>query len=165
MESDLEGPDRGKPTVVPTPSRIAIGGASSSAGPDPEAPPRPARAARTPGPRAAAGEFSTPWGQFTLSEIRRGEDHVGWGANCLKHADATGSLRCTKSITFGKGRNQLSNDDCIAKMKMWLLQGFAIPEDDPLGRTHHVLHIDGRSLPVLPFDELDRMLRTHGMEP
>jgi len=54
--------------------------------------------------------------------------HIGWGAVCRRHHEpgGAGSLQCKKQVTFGK--EALSDVDCRAKLKRWLLAGLSHPD-------------------------------------
>ena len=54
--------------------------------------------------------------------------HIGWGAVCGRHHEPgrAGSLQCKKQVTFGK--EALSDVDCRAKLKRWLLAGLNHPD-------------------------------------
>jgi hypothetical protein len=152
--------------VEPPPAR-ASGSAGDIGGlpaPPPEAAAAPRRARGAGGPRASAGERQFAWGPWTISEVWRDAEKIGFGANCLGHWDPNRKLRCTKPMTFGK---DLTEDQVLAKLKLWLLQGLDISESATcrLPRTQHVIAIDARKLPVYTAHELDQMLRDRGQAP
>ena len=132
-------------------------------------PPPPARAAEPvrygpAGHRVASGARQSVWGKWTISEIHKGGAGItGYGANCLDHHDPDGGghgLRCTKPMTMGRC---FSEQEVLAKLKLWLLMGLDIKHAHP--RTQHVHAIDARALPVLTDAELDQRLRDRGIAP
>lgn len=113
------------------------------------------------GPPGAHIARAQAWGPYSISEIHRSGVHVGWGANCNQHHDPGHEARCKKSITFG-GDLGVSSDQCVAKLKLWLLEGEGI--DSPTPRTAHV-KLNARAMDVLPTEQLDQMCRDLGHEP
>ena len=78
-----------------------------------------------------------PWGPWSLAPLHpRGGQQRGWGATCGGHRDAEDGQRiaCKKTIS----QTGMSNEECRIRMKMWLLAGVAIEEDDPRGRSKHM---------------------------
>ena len=131
----------------------------STAPPAPVEDPPAERSAPVPAPRVArGGRIEHRWGPFTISQVMRSDEHIGWGANCNRHSDPGCTLACTKCITLGK-RNALTDEQCVAKLKYWLLKGYEIDTElTAYKRKAHVCDVDARKLPVLPDDVLDSML-------
>jgi len=85
---------------------------------------------------------------------------IGWGATCGRHENTADvildkHLQCKKMITFGK--EQFSDDECVSKLKHWLLAGFDIHPGMVTARTAHV-GLDARSFPSTS-DGLDERLQ------
>ena len=114
--------------------------------------------------RARPEDNQWSWGPWTLSFISRSGVPVGYGANCLKHLDPGNANTCTKAITYGT-KPPLTDQDCIAKLKYWLLSGFDISPDEKKPRFKHVREMDARAMPVHTDAELDTMLRARGFSP
>ena len=76
------------------------------------------------------------WSLWSISPVFSHGVHVGWGGNCGKHFNtALGErTRCQSSITAGK---YLTLDECRVRMKLWLLAGLAVSDDDLLARQSH----------------------------
>ena len=180
---DSDGDDGADPSVsgpriprVPPPTELPrvpppTGASSSSSGggvlpAHPPPPPAPAAPAPELLPRAGRGANSFPVGPFSISMTFRDGDQRGWGANCGKHLDRGSTQSCKKSITYGLDPTKmLSDDECICKMKLWLIRGMDIAADGPTCRSDHVKGSDARTLPVHSHAELDDMLRARGFAP
>lgn len=93
--------------------------------------------------RALRGE---DWHGFSIARIYRSAMCVGVGATCGRHRDVGGGSQtaCKKSIMFGAN---LTESECVLRMKQWLLMGAAIPEDATDGRRRHVA-VNARSVPL-----------------
>ena len=91
------------------------------------------------------------WGPFQLARVFARGVHVGWGAACGRHHEpgGAGSLQCKKQATFGK--EALSDADCRAKLKRWLLAGLSLPDGS---RSWHV-NLDARQLAGSSREDLD----------
>ena len=83
------------------------------------------------------------WGPFAIAEIFRAGESKGYGIICGLHRNAgdAASCRCKKALDFGK--EGLSPEACIVRLKRWAVRGLAISKDNPVGRTAH-LEIDAR---------------------
>ena len=81
--------------------------------------------------------------------------HIGRGAVCGRHHEPGGavSLKCKKQVTFGK--EALSDEDCPAKLKRWLLAGLSHPDGS---RSWHV-NLDARGLAGSSTEDLDAELQ------
>lgn len=106
-------------------------------------------------PHRSRTKRAIAWGKFELAPIFRDAVQVGWGATCGRHCDAGSAVVCKKQLGY-KGRKRLdivlSQAECLAKVKRWLVQGCAIGSDDPLAQTTHV-KIDARYLEASGPDE------------
>jgi hypothetical protein len=78
--------------------------------------------------RAAPGDRSWTWGGFVLADIHGNEDgkQIGCGATCYRHKnsddiDTKHPTSCKKFISFGQ--KNLSRDECILRLKRWLVAG------------------------------------------
>ena len=52
----------------------------------------------------------------------------------------------------------LTNDECMSKLKKWIIRGIPIAEDDPGGQHVHVHGIDARSLDISGVEDWDAEL-------
>jgi hypothetical protein len=95
--------------------------------------------------RAKPGQFSFSWGPFSIAQIRLQGVKIGWGITCGKHVDvgSDSTTSCKTSLTFGK--DALSDDDCILRLKRWCLTE-PPPRADGLMRKSHINDIKARSL-------------------
>ncbi len=88
-----------------------------------------------------------------------GTKQIGWGATCGRHRDSADAPTavCKKQITYGK--EALSDDECVLRLKRWLVMGLRIDNTDPSGRSIHLAH-DARSLnDGLTLEELEAAVR------
>ena len=100
-------------------------------------------AARGSGSRAAPAAESRQdrairWGPFSLAEVWSRGALVGAGATCARHEDADGrtATPCKKSIRFGQ--NNLTLNECMLRLKRWLIAGLDDSSWPPEARHHHV---------------------------
>ena len=87
---------------------------------------------------------------------------IGIGASCNRHVDhppAQTRQKCQKQMIFG-GNSRLSEDECVRRLKEWLLQGLYIERLAVGGRLRHVsMHARGSTRPPKPEAELDQLLQ------
>ncbi len=90
------------------------------------------------------------WGPFSLASIWSTvkDEQIGWGATCGCHVNGTDTPddpACKKQITYG--REQLSDHECILKLKRWLHLGAHLSPEElgDMPRKKHV-KIDARRL-------------------
>ena len=84
------------------------------------------------------------WRGYLVSKIFRNDEHIGFGITCARHSneeDGEATL-CQKALLFG--REHLSHDECILRLKKWLLAGVEIGAG-PRSRSEHVA-ISARAL-------------------
>lgn len=103
-------------------------------------------------PHVAKQSRAVPWGPWRLAPLHPGGGaQKGWGATCGNHKNEDGTVvECKSSIS----RASMSNDECLLRMKMWLLLGQNIEANDKEGRTKH-LHIDVRTIPVWDAEDIE----------
>ena len=94
------------------------------------------QSASDPGGRRRRG---VPWGEprfrFRIAPVFSKGVQIGMGCTCYRHHDnAADRMDCKKMITFGQ--EGFSEDQLVAKLKLWLLAGFAIAGND--SRKKHV---------------------------
>lgn len=95
------------------------------------------------------------WKGFQLAPVFAAGCQIGVGATCGRHFDSTdgAQVRCKKQVTFGQ--EPLTESQCIAKLKLWLIRGHAIRGEWP--RRDHVKE-NVRAYPVISSEELDHMM-------
>ena len=81
-------------------------------------------------PRQARGGG---WGPFAVAPVFRNGVHVAWGATCGRHHNARDRTVCKRQLAMGL----LSDAECRARLKRWLLLGLDIPAGE-LSRTRHM---------------------------
>ena len=81
---------------------------------------------------------------FSIAGIYRNKIHIGWGALCGLHVNSPeDKCTCKKTIAVGTGAGRLSDEECIVRLKRWLLAGLLIPKSAKDARKKH-LGIDAR---------------------
>ena len=87
---------------------------------------------------------------------------IGIGASCNRHVDhppAQTRQKCQKQMIFG-GNSRLSEDECVRRLKEWLLQGLYIERLAIGGRNLHVTtNARDASRPPRSEAELDQLLQ------
>jgi hypothetical protein len=75
---------------------------------------------------------------FTIARIFRSGEHIGWGAVCALHKNRVHDrCTCKKTIALGKGVGQLTDEECVVRLKRWLIEGLLIDRVMPGGRHRH----------------------------
>ena len=107
-------------------------------------------------PRQARGGG---WGPFAVAPVFRNGVHVAWGATCGRHHNARDRAACSRQLAKGL----LSDAECRARLKRWLLLGLDIPAGE-LSRTRHMEACSLRRLdPGGDEAQLDSELATRAM--
>lgn len=139
--------------VGPSGPGAASAGSVEVDAPVAEAVVEPARAPLAPGKRG--DRIVEVWdGEFTVSEIQQRRVRVGFGITCHRH----GPKDCKKMLLFGKAPRALSDQECITKLKRWVIAGFGIGAGDIDGQYCHVRLTDARALPSDRPENLDAEL-------
>ncbi|CAK0796790.1 unnamed protein product [Prorocentrum cordatum] len=141
--------------------------------PPPPAPADPAAAAAAPGPEAPAPpkeKRAIPWGparyRFNLARVFSQGVQIGWGATCGRHCDghvpdpanpdaAVPGLPCKKQLTYGKER--LTDEQCVHRLKYWLLVGLRLPISATMRRDHISMDIR-HGEPGSSIEEVERLI-------
>ena len=81
-----------------------------------------------------------------MARVTRNGEFIGWGATCRKHRnlrDGAGVV-CKRQLAFGGKRTELLSDaQCVALLKQWLLHGATISPDSYARDMH--LAVDPRA--------------------
>ena len=117
--------------------------------------------------RRVRARRGVPWGAprwpFEIAPVYSQGAQVGWGATCKRHVDASDVPRkspcCKKQLTFGA--EGLSDQECISRLKLWLLAGFDVDVDTEGARSDHV-RVNAREMDEVSTEaELDACLALH----
>ena len=112
-------------------------------------------ASRAPGPRNPRA-FS--WGPFSVGGIYRTGVQVGWFATCGKHLDEDdppGTI-CRKQLYYEGYGYTLGDEECLRRVKLWLLNGLDVGSDAVRARWQH-MQIRPRKLELLSADAIARL--------
>ena len=75
-----------------------------------------------------------------------------------RNQDDAAATVCKKQITYGSGKNALTDAECIRRLKQWLLKGLEIDATSPNARQTHVYKMDPRKFRDLSDIELEAWL-------
>ena len=96
-----------------------------------------------------------------MARVYSGGECKGMGATCRRHVDHPSYVpktQCKKQMTFGNP--PMSEDECIRRLKEWLLQGLYIERLAIGGRNLHVTtNARDASRPPRSEAELDQLLQ------
>jgi hypothetical protein len=116
--------------------------------------------------KAPAVPRAEDWGPFKVARVFSRGVPIGWGATCGRHTNVGDANCCKKQIQYG-AKDPLTDEQCVAKLKRWLISGFDIPTEGLASRKEH-LNIEIRRLAAetKTADELWRELEVRlGREP
>ena len=85
-------------------------------------PPAPAHRAQR------GGRFVEAFGSHLIFELHPGGVHTGYSIHCARHLGVDGQSEpvCASDLTFA-GKQSMTPDECIRRLKRWVIKGYAIP--------------------------------------
>ena len=89
---------------------------------DPKPPPKPKT------------DRSWDWGVFSIPEVFKKGAHTGFGAGCMRHHNVGSEAACKVQMQ----KQGLSDDECILRLKRWLVLGLDIDPANPEGKQLHM---------------------------